>query len=189
MPTIFFVILVDEVMVVTGLIGALVASSYKWGYFVFGCAALFYIAYQLTWESRRHANAISPEAGKTFLYCGSLTVLLWFLYPIAWGVSEGGNLIHPDSEAAFYGILDILAKPGFGALLLWGHRNINPASLGLTIHDYGANDPIVHEKKLGASNGHNNGVLNGTDNTVIDSTHNTTIDSAAHAPTGTTQTV
>lgn len=30
-PTIFYVILMNEIMVVTGLVGALVKSSYKWG--------------------------------------------------------------------------------------------------------------------------------------------------------------
>ena len=32
-------------MVVCGLVGALVSSTYKWGFYVFGCAALFYIWY------------------------------------------------------------------------------------------------------------------------------------------------
>lgn len=64
-----------------------------------------------------------------------MTAVLWILYPIAWGVCEGGNLISPDSEAIFYGILDVLAKPVFGGLLLWGHRNIDPARLGLRIRD------------------------------------------------------
>lgn len=53
---------------------------------------------------------------------------------------EGGNYISPDSEAAFYGVLDVLAKPVFGALLIWGHRNIDPATLGLHIHDYDEKD-------------------------------------------------
>lgn len=35
-PTIFFIIMVDEIMIVTGLVGALVTSVYKWGYFAFG---------------------------------------------------------------------------------------------------------------------------------------------------------
>lgn len=35
-PTVLYVILVDEIMIVTGLIGALVKSGYKWGYFAFG---------------------------------------------------------------------------------------------------------------------------------------------------------
>jgi bacteriorhodopsin len=49
-PSILFVILVDEIMIVTGLAGALVRTSYKWGYFVFGCVALLYILYVLGWE-------------------------------------------------------------------------------------------------------------------------------------------
>lgn len=35
-PTILFVVLVDEIMIVSGLVGALVRSVYKWGYFTFG---------------------------------------------------------------------------------------------------------------------------------------------------------
>ena len=31
------------IVVVCGLVGGLVASSYKWGYYVFGLFALFYI--------------------------------------------------------------------------------------------------------------------------------------------------
>ena len=30
-------------LVICGLVGALVHSDYKWGYYVFGCAALIYI--------------------------------------------------------------------------------------------------------------------------------------------------
>ncbi|KAL8877567.1 MAG: hypothetical protein Q9192_008643, partial [Flavoplaca navasiana] len=35
-----------------------------------------------------------------------------------------------------------MAKPVFGALLLWGHRNIDPARLGLHIRDYD-DDPAI----------------------------------------------
>lgn len=171
-PTILWAILIDEVMIVTGLVGALVASSYKWGYYTFGCVALFWILYILVWEARIHANKVSTEAGRAFLMCGSLTAFLWTLYPIAWGVCEGGNVIPVDSEAVFYGVLDLLAKPVFGALLLFGHRNISPASLGLHIMDYGETDPIVHEKHTNGTHGvtGSHGVTNGTNTT----THNTT---------------
>lgn len=145
-PTILFVIFVDWIMIITGLVGALVVSRYKWGFFTFGCFALFYIVYHLGWESRRNANRYGDDVGKAFLFCGSLTSLLWIVYPIAWGVCEGGNIIAPDSEAVFYGILDLLAKPVFGALLIWGHRNIEPSRLGLRIADYD-NDIAIHEKR------------------------------------------
>lgn len=145
-PTILWVILVDEIMIITGLIGALIRSIYKWPYFVFGCVALLYIVYQLTWEARIHSKTFGRDVERCFLMCGSLTAFIWILYPIAWGLSEGGNVIAPDSEAVFYGVLDFIAKPVFGALLLWGHRNIDPARLGLQIRDYN-DDTMLHEKR------------------------------------------
>jgi bacteriorhodopsin len=134
-PTILIVILLDEVMVVCGLIGALVHSRYKWAYFVFGCAAFLYVIYKLAFSGRRRALALGADVHRVYVSCGVLTLFVWFLYPIAWGVSEGGNVIAPDSEAIFYGILDLIAKPVFGAILLFGHRGIEPARLGLTIRD------------------------------------------------------
>jgi len=135
-PTVLYTILIDEIMIVTGLVGALVASSYKWGYFVFAMFALFFIFYNVVMVGRTYANHISPEVGRTYIICGAWTMFLWFIYPIAWGLCEGGNLISSDGEAVFYGILDLLAKPVFGALLIWGHRNIDPAVLGLHIRAY-----------------------------------------------------
>jgi len=156
-------------MIVTGLVGALTRTSYKWGFYVFGNLAFFYVVYMLVFVARKHANHLGGDISRTFNICGVLTIFLWFLYPIAWGLSEGGNVIHPDSEAVFYGILDLLAKPLFGALLIWGHRNINPADLGLHIHDYdevsgrtGGNHP--KSEKNGGLTG--NGVGNGTGNGV-----------------------
>ncbi len=182
-PTILFTLLIDEVMIVVGLVGALVTSSYKWGYFVIGMVALFGVFWNVVIVARAHAFAIGPVVHRTFLMCGVWTMFLWFLYPIAWGLSEGGNVIAPDSEAAFYGVLDILAKPVFGILLLWGHRNIDPASLGLIIRDY--DDLPVHEKNAAVGHHHGNGgvmgdnTANGANNANLNTTGN------AYAP-GTT---
>jgi len=88
------------------------------------------------YTARNHAKALGSDVHRVFVLCGCWTLFLWFLYPSSWGLSEGGNVISPDSEAAFYGALDVCAKPIFGALLLWGHRNIDPARLGLRIRDY-----------------------------------------------------
>jgi bacteriorhodopsin len=117
-----------------------------------GCFALVYIVYQLAWEARIHANALGSDIGRAYLMCGALTTVLWIIYPIAWGVCEGGNIIAPDSEAVFYGVLDVLAKPVFGALLIFGHQNIDPARLGLVIRDY-ADDAAVHGGLKGEKNG------------------------------------
>ncbi|KAI9869769.1 MAG: ion channel activity [Pleopsidium flavum] len=169
-PTILLTLLVDEIMIITGLVGALVKSSYKWGYFVFGCMALFFVAWQVTWVARKHASALGSDISRTFLICGCWTIALWFLYPIAWGLCEGGNVIAGDSEAVFYGILDILAKPVFGALLLWGHRNIDPARLGLHVRDYddvpGVSAPLHEKHHNGVTGAHNNGVNTTTTTTA-----------------------
>ena len=87
------------------------------------------------------------------------------LYPIAWGVCEGGNVISPDSEAVFYGILDLIAKPVFGAALIWGHRSIEPARLGIRVFEYDE-DPIVTGGPLGTHHEkHTNGATNGANTT------------------------
>ncbi|KAH9892170.1 bacteriorhodopsin [Xylariomycetidae sp. FL2044] len=133
-PTILVTLLADEIMIVCGLVGALTYTRYKWGYFAFGCAAFFFIIYELGYDGVKHAKALGKPK-KPYLMCTSYLLFLWMLYPIAWGLSEGGNVIHPDSEAIFYGILDILAKPVFAGLLLWSHRNISPHDLGLHIRN------------------------------------------------------
>ena len=145
-------ILMDEVMIVTGLLGALTSTTYKWGYWMFGMFAFLIVVYNLVFTGRSYAKALGPNPSRTYNMCGVLTIGIWFLYPIAWGLSEGGNVIHPDSEAIFYGILDLIAKPVFGFLLLFGHRNIDPSELGLNIRAAGE---ARHEK--GTHNGtHNN---------------------------------
>ncbi|KAK7987163.1 Bacteriorhodopsin [Apiospora saccharicola] len=153
-PTLIAVLFADIAMIVTGLVGALTQTRYKWGFWTFGMFGLFYIIYELIGPARRHASALGDGPSKTFLMCGVLLSFLWFLYPIAWGLGEGGNVIHPDSEAIFYGILDVIAKPVWGALLLWGHRNITPQQLGLHIHDNTNPNSAVTEKGRGPHGAH-----------------------------------
>lgn len=135
-PTILFVLLLDLVMVVCGLVGALVRTSYKWGFFAFGTAALLGVLYHLFWSGRKHATPLGADIKRGYTIIAGWTVFLWCLYPIAWGLSEGGNVISPDSEHVFYGILDILSKVGFAGLLLWAHNNVDQRRLGLHIRDY-----------------------------------------------------
>lgn len=163
------IIIADEVMIITGLIGALVQTSYKWGYWTFGMVAFSYVVYSLVIVGAYSASILGGAVKRTYYICGVLTIGVWFLYPVAWGLCEGGNVIHPDSEAIFYGILDVFAKPVFGFLLLWGHRNIKFSTLGLNIPAPG--HPHMREKEDVNSGGHNDngghaGVLNGINRTT-----------------------
>lgn len=125
LSNIFSVVFFDLVMIITGLIGALAQSSYKWGYYAFGCAAMFYIFWALVFPARKCAYAISAEAGRAYTKSAAILLVLWIshfhspqmaapssfplhlLYPIAWAVADGGNVIAPDSEMVFYGVLDV----------------------------------------------------------------------------------
>ncbi|KAL8728365.1 MAG: hypothetical protein Q9181_005366 [Wetmoreana brouardii] len=165
-PTILYTILLDEIMIVTGLVGALVQSSYKFGFFAFGCAAFLWVAFTVTVTARQYARTMGGDILKTYTICGVWTIFLWFLYPIAWGLSEGGNVIAPDSEAVFYGVLDLMAKPVFGALLLWGHRNIDPGRLGLHIRDY-HEDPATVSGSHSGQHGEKRDGTSGTNGTNV----------------------
>ena len=41
-------------------------------------------------------------------------------YPIVWAIAEGTNLITERDEAGAYALLDIIAKPIFGWIVLLG---------------------------------------------------------------------
>jgi bacteriorhodopsin len=138
-------------MVVTWLAGSVVTSTYKWGYFVIGIFALFLLTINLLWFGRRYAASISPTVSRTYVIGAVWIVFLWYLYPVCWGLSEGGNVIASDSEMVFYGVLDILSKPVWGAFLLFSHRSIDPDSIGHAIRGY--DEEIAVREKSGAGYG------------------------------------
>ena len=59
----------------------------------------------ITTRLQSHKSFYAPAAG--------YVVILWLLYPVCWGLSEGGNAITVDGEMVFYGVLDIFAGPVF----------------------------------------------------------------------------
>jgi bacteriorhodopsin len=71
-------------------------------------------------------------AHKKIYSCSAVYItVIWLLYPVCWGISEGGNVITVDHEMIFYGILDIFAGPIFLFAFLAGLRNVEYDSLGL----------------------------------------------------------
>ncbi|KAL9937827.1 hypothetical protein V8E36_003372 [Tilletia maclaganii] len=123
--TILLTIFMDIVMIITGLIGALVPSTYKWGFFTIGCVAMLFVFWILYGPARTSAAAISRENGKIYFQGAIVLSALWFMYPIAWGLADGGNVISTDGEMVFYGVLDFLAKPVFAIFHLWSLRSSN----------------------------------------------------------------
>jgi len=119
------------VVVVTGLVGALTPTRYKWGYFVMGIAALFYIWSMLLFHGRRTTFNAGTGVRSGFTRGAGFVAFITMLYPIAWGCSEGGNVISPTQEMIWYGILDILLGPVFLYYFVWGLRNVDYGLFGL----------------------------------------------------------
>lgn len=145
---IFILIFFDILMIITGLIGALVPSIYKWGFFAFGCAALVVIWYMLLVPGRASAARLGSDFNKTYLTSTVILSTLWLLYPIAWGVCDGGNVITPTSEMVFYGVLDLFAKPVYCFVHVLSVEKLDYNRLGFSsgkISD-GANEGLLTEK-------------------------------------------
>ncbi|RDX56712.1 heat shock protein 30 [Lentinus brumalis] len=128
---IFTTLFMAVVLVITGLVAALVPSTYKWGYYVFGVAALFYIWYVLLWHGPHTTFAAGGALRRGYLFAAGYLSLLLLIYPIAWACAEGGNVISVTSEMIWYGILDIFAGPIFLFFFLWELRGVDYASFGL----------------------------------------------------------
>jgi len=135
-PTTLITIFFADAAVVSALIGALISSVYKWAYFVFALASIAYVLYILFVPARQSAAARGSDVSRAFGIGALFVPLLFVLYAIAWGVSEGGNVIAPDSEAVFYGILDLIAKVGFSATFLFLIKDVHRGRLGVGLRAY-----------------------------------------------------
>ncbi|KAI9454930.1 family A G protein-coupled receptor-like protein [Russula earlei] len=125
---IFLAIFMIIVAVVTGLVGALTPTSYKWGFYVFGVLSLFYVVHALLFGGLRSRLVAHKTMYGRF---AGYTAVIWMLYPVCWGVSEGGNVITVTHEMVFYGILDIFAGPLFLFAFLFALRGVEYNELGL----------------------------------------------------------
>jgi len=119
---------------VTLLVGALVTSVYKWGFYAFSVASIFYIFYEFFVPGPATARNLGTRHLNAFRSGTFILALTFVLYEIAWGVSEGGNVISPTGEMIFYGILDLLSKPVF---LFWQISRVNAIEYGS--YGFGAN--------------------------------------------------
>ncbi|BFZ65250.1 hypothetical protein YB2330_006413 [Saitoella coloradoensis] len=123
-------IFADLVMIITGLAGALVVSSYKWGYYTMGCVAMLWVFWNVFTGIKVSGN-IGPDVRKSYTLLAVWLMIIWLNYPICWGLSEGGNRITVVGEMVYYGVLDLLAKPVFAAISLALHSKIDLSRLGL----------------------------------------------------------
>jgi bacteriorhodopsin len=118
-------VVADVAMILTGVLSGAWAGGFKWFWFVISC--IFFIAVLfLVWGPLQTAaqSGVSPEASLFYPLAVMLTVL-WFAYPIVFFIgTEGVGAIPIGFEVFLYAVLDILAKVGFGIVLVGGVRRI-----------------------------------------------------------------
>ncbi|RYO92338.1 hypothetical protein DL766_010352 [Monosporascus sp. MC13-8B] len=112
----------DVIMVLTGLFASFSDfKAQKWGWYAIGCLAYLTIIYQLAYKGRQ---AVANKDNRTRSFFGAISLfflILWTVYPIVWGFSQGARIASVDGEIIAYAVLDLLAKPVFGLWLLLSH--------------------------------------------------------------------
>ncbi|CCH60577.1 hypothetical protein TBLA_0D00690 [Henningerozyma blattae CBS 6284] len=90
-----------EYWIIALLVGSLIHSTYKWGYWVMG---VFVLLCTLGIQCKRQVFELKIRGFSLAMYLTAIIVTL--LYNVSWGLSDGGNAISPNGEAVFYGVLD-----------------------------------------------------------------------------------
>ncbi|KAI9789636.1 MAG: hypothetical protein M1835_001530 [Candelina submexicana] len=115
------IIAADVFMIILGLFGAVNSHKFKWGYYAMACFCEVAINIGLVFNARRSAFARGGGVYKVYVGMAVYLSILWWGYPIVWGLAEGSNTISSDAEhvqVASYAGLDIAAKVFFGWMIM-----------------------------------------------------------------------
>jgi bacteriorhodopsin len=104
--SIIFNIFLSWTWIVSYLISAYTATNYKWGFFAFGTVAWIVLAVNTLFYGLASAKRVGVS--RDYLLLAGWLNFMWLLYPIAFGLSDGGNKITVTAGFIFFGILDIL---------------------------------------------------------------------------------
>lgn len=112
------------------LVAALVTTDYKWGFFAFGTFAYVILAMSTLNESREAAERLGIV--RDYMTLSLFVNALWILYPVAFGLSDGGNVVHVTGGFVFFGVLDVLLGPVVCGLFVfmtrkWDYKKLNLA--------------------------------------------------------------
>jgi bacteriorhodopsin len=116
----------DVLMVVTGVIAALSKDDHtRWIWYVISCAFFLVVLYMIAGPIRAAAAGRGPEHAALYTKLLGILAVLWFIYPILWAIgTEGTGMIGLGGEIAVFAVIDLLAKVGFGLLLVSGSARL-----------------------------------------------------------------
>ena len=129
----------DMLMIGTGVLATLSGGSFAvfglgdgarrliwWGVSTGFLLVLLYFLYGSLDEK---AQRLSGEAASTFSTLRTLIVVVWLVYPVWWIVgTEGLSVVGLPIETAGFMVLDLVAKVGFGFILLSSREVLDAAA-------------------------------------------------------------
>ncbi|KAK5661527.1 hypothetical protein OQA88_11431 [Cercophora sp. LCS_1] len=133
--TILYQIALSWIWVVGYQVAAYTSTNYKWGFFALATVAWLVLAIATLHWNRQSANRVG--SGRDYTLLAGWVNLLWLLYPIAWGLSDGGNRIGVVGGFVFFGILDILMVPVLTYATIFLSRKWDYHSLNIAFTQYG----------------------------------------------------
>ncbi|MFB6168407.1 MAG: bacteriorhodopsin [Haloferacaceae archaeon] len=113
-------IILDGFMIITGLVGALSkVLTFRYVWWFISTVAMILVLYFLYSVLTARVQEMSEDVRGTFTTLRNLVLVLWTLYPILWIVgTEGAGVVSLYVETLGFMVLDVLAKVGFGFILL-----------------------------------------------------------------------
>ncbi|KAI0974857.1 heat shock protein 30 [Xylaria arbuscula] len=132
--TIIYNIFLSWTWVISYLISAFTTSNYKWGFYAFGTVSWLLLAFN-TFSAGSSAKRVGVSRDHTVL--SGWVNLLWLLYPIAFGLTDGGNRIGVTPGFIFFGVLDLLLVPVLSFAFIFLARRWDYGQLNLAFTRYG----------------------------------------------------
>ncbi|KAJ5166964.1 uncharacterized protein N7482_005745 [Penicillium canariense] len=131
--TIFCNIAIALYWVVSYLVAAYTTSDYRWGFFAFGTFAWLILAMSTLNESREAAALLGVD--RDYIILAGWLNILWVLYPVGFGLTDGGNRISVTGGFIFFGVLDVLMVPVLSFAVLFFARNWDYRKLSIAFSD------------------------------------------------------
>lgn len=118
----------DVMMIATGFFAGVTAGDIRWIWFAVSSVIFIWLLWVLLAEILKSAKQRPPEVQKKFFQLAIILAVVWTIYPILWVLgTEGINVIGLEGEVATFAIIDLIAKVGFGFLLLSNRKVLEAA--------------------------------------------------------------
>ena len=119
----------DVLMILTGLFGALsLDETHKYIWFAVSCVFFLGVLFVVWGPVRASAKAQGGEIAALYDKLLVILTVLWFIYPVLWILgTEGTGTISLNAEVTVFAIIDLLAKVGFGLVLVTGIKKLTEA--------------------------------------------------------------